>query len=152
MTTYMSLSLVPKTDKITNSGLTSTIGSTHLDVFSPLDFYKSRWNDIYNYFDAIATPTYSLTRQLNPFKFKDDTFTFETELPRFKADNLNISTENNLLHISAEQDSLKYYNSLTIPSDMDASTIEAKLDHGVLYITAKRKEESKPKKISVKTA
>lgn len=151
MTTFMNLSLVPKTSTLTGNS-NYNIGSTHLDAFAPLDLWRDRWSDIYNYFDAIATPQYSITRSLNPFKFKDDTFSFETELPRFKAENLKITTENNYLHISAEQDSLKYYNSLSIPSDMDTSTVEARLDHGVLYITAKRKEESKPRKISVKTA
>jgi HSP20 family molecular chaperone IbpA len=148
----MNFTLIPKNNNYSPATVNSyTVGSTHLDPFSLLDVWSNRWSGIFNEFDALATPTFSSSLFSNPWKNEDGRFTYEAELPRFKAENLNISVESGVLHISAEQDSLKYYNSINLPSDLDTDSIQATLDHGVLYINAKQKEECKPKKIKIQT-
>ena len=79
-----------------------------------------------------------------------DSFNLEIELPRFRKENIKLSAENNVLHISAEQDNLKFYHSVSIPSTLDTNTIEAKLDHGVLAISAQKAEQAKTKNIEIK--
>lgn len=148
----MNFTLIPKNNNYSPARVNSyTVGNTRLDAFSPLDLWSKRWSGIFNEFDALVTPTFSTSLLSNPWKTQDDSFVFETELPRFKSENLDVSVEGGILHIRAEQDSLKYYNSVSVPVDLDSSTIEAKLDHGVLYIYAKRKEEAKAKKIKIQT-
>jgi HSP20 family protein len=156
----MSISLVPKNGLSTaswfgdsyptNTGDSLAIGSTRLDPFSPIDYWTYRWPGIFDTFTAIASPQFSISK-LNPWKEDGDQYLYETELPRFKANSLDISTENGMLHIKAEQDSLKYYNSINLPQNADVETVDAKLDHGVLYISISKLASAKSKKIKVQT-
>jgi HSP20 family molecular chaperone IbpA len=148
----MSISLVPKSNAYvpTYSGDKYALGKTHLDAFWPIDSWTSRWPDLLSQFDAITGPQFNVSK-LNPWKEDGDKFIYETELPRFKASSLDITTENGLLHIKAEQDSLKYYNSVNLPNNTDVETVDAKLDHGVLYISISKLAAAKTKKIKVQT-
>jgi HSP20 family molecular chaperone IbpA len=151
----MNITLVPKYDYSNVNGLTGTaglVGSTHMDYdpFSIIDRWTNKWPSLFNTFDAVST-SYSYATPWKINKQDKDTFQTELELPRFKKENINISVENDVLHISAEQDSLKFYHSVSVPSEIDPESISAKLDHGVLYVTAKRSESAKPKKITIQT-
>jgi HSP20 family molecular chaperone IbpA len=55
-----------------------------------------------------------------------------------------------MLHISAEQDNLKFYHSVSIPPTLDTNRIDAKLEHGVLTISAQKAEQAKHKTIEIK--
>jgi HSP20 family molecular chaperone IbpA len=44
-----------------------------------------------------------------------DSYNLEIELPRFRKENIKLTAENNVLHISAEQDNLKFYHSVSVP-------------------------------------
>jgi HSP20 family molecular chaperone IbpA len=90
-----------------------------------------------------------LTNKWKQDETDQDKFGFDIELPRFKRENINVSIDNGVLHISAEQDSLKFYTSESFPEFLDAQTVSAKLDHGVLYVSATRSEVAKPRKINV---
>lgn len=151
----MNITLIPKTTVVptTTNGTTGDyrIGQTFFDPFSPIDLWTRRWPDLFKEFDAVTSPGFSI-KGLNPWKEDGDKFTYETELPRFKANSIDVTTENGQLHISAEQDSLKYYNSISLPKNVDIDTIDAKLDHGVLYISISRKEEAKQRKVKIKVA
>jgi HSP20 family molecular chaperone IbpA len=153
----MNISLVPKNNASScyvsytgNAGNSFPVGKTRLDAFWPIDLWTSKWPDLFDQFDAISSPQFNLSR-LNPWKENGDNFTYETELPRFRASSLDITTENGLLHIKAEQDSLKYYNSINLPKNADTDTVNAKLDHGVLYISILKLAAAKSKKIKVQT-
>jgi len=152
----MNISLVPKTSACyldltpKYSGSKYNTGSTHFDPFWPIDYWTNKWPDLFSQFDAITSPQFSVSK-LNPWKEDGDKFIYETELPRFKASSLDITTENGLLHIKAEQDSLKYYNSINLPNNADVETVDAKLDHGVLYISFSKLASAKTKKIKVQT-
>jgi HSP20 family protein len=90
----------------------------------------------------------------------------EAELPGFKKDDVDITLENQTLTIAAERKEEKekensgdwllhersysrFLRSFTLPPTVDESTVNAKLQDGVLTITLNKREESKPKKISV---
>lgn len=156
----MSISLIPKNGLSAaswvgdsypaNTGDSLSIGSSRFDPFWPLDFWGNKYPGIFDTFTAIASPKFSVSK-LNPWKEDGDKYTYETELPRFKANSLDITTEDGLLHIKAEQDSLKYYNSVNLPVNADVETVDAKLDHGVLYISIAKLASAKTKKIKVQT-
>lgn len=103
-----------------------------------------------NVFDIVTSPSYSFSNMVGFKESQKDSFNLEIELPRFRKENIKLSAENNVLHISAEQDNLKFYHSVSIPATLDTNTIEAKLDHGVLQISAQKAEQAKTKTIQIK--
>ncbi len=92
----------------------------------------------------------------------------EAELPGFKKDEVDINLENQTLTISAEHREpnepkpgdktewllrerhyTRFQRSFTLPPTVDAQTVQAKLNDGVLTITLNKREESKPRRITV---
>ncbi len=89
----------------------------------------------------------------------------EAELPGFKKDDVNLTLEQGVLTIAAERrdDENKsgqrhlgerrfhrVQRSFTLPSSVDESKVDAKLENGVLYLTLSKREEVKPRRIEVK--
>jgi HSP20 family protein len=96
---------------------------------------------------------------------EEDKFTVKAELPGVKEDDVNVSVAGGTLTIEGEKKAESevkrkgyYYSeasygsfsrSITIPSSVDVSGIEANYDKGVLEITLPKAPEVKPKKIAV---
>jgi len=96
---------------------------------------------------------------------KDDKFVVKVELPGVKEEDVNVTVAGGTLTIEGEKKAESevqkkgyYYSetsygsfsrSITIPSTVDASKIEANYDKGVLEITLPKAPEVKPKKITV---
>ena len=93
----------------------------------------------------------------------------EAELPGFRKEDVDITLENQTLTISAERHSdttqgdpnkkgdlllherryNRFLRSFTLPPTVDEQACQAKLNDGVLTITLNKREETKPRKISV---
>jgi len=90
----------------------------------------------------------------------------EAELPGFKKDEVDITLENQTLTISGERRETpekenkgewllnerrytRFLRSFTLPPTVSEQSVNAKLENGVLTITLKKREESKPRKIAV---
>jgi HSP20 family protein len=92
----------------------------------------------------------------------------EADLPGYKKDEVDINIENQTLTILAEHKSQtdekspkkgdwllherhysRFQRSFTLPPTVDAQSVSAKLNEGVLVITLNKREETKPRKISV---
>jgi HSP20 family protein len=87
----------------------------------------------------------------------------DAELPGFRKEDVEITLENQTLTIRAERkeeeekgDLLlherryrQFLRSFTLPPTVDEKSVDAKLSDGVLKITLNKREESKPRKISV---
>lgn len=93
----------------------------------------------------------------------------EAELPGFKKEEVDITLENQVLTISAERHEpptegeqapkgehllrerryTRFLRSFTLPPTVNEQSVNAKLNDGVLTITLTKREESKPRKISV---
>ncbi|MCW9037889.1 Hsp20/alpha crystallin family protein [Altibacter sp.] len=101
----------------------------------------------------------------------EDDFKVEMAVPGMKKEDFNIDLENNLLTISAEEQSENetkgqdgsytrrefnysaFKRSFTLPDSVDGEKIAASYTDGVLNITIPKKEEAKPKppkKIAIK--
>jgi HSP20 family molecular chaperone IbpA len=116
-----------------------------------VDDIDSLWPTLSNSFSIVTSPKYSFSNMLG-FKESDkDSYNLEIELPRFRKESIKLTAENNVLHISAEQDNLKFYHSISIPLTLNTDTIEAKLDHGVLQISAQKAERTLAKTIKIKS-
>jgi HSP20 family molecular chaperone IbpA len=115
-----------------------------------VDDIENLWPTLSNSFNIVTSPKYSFSNMVGFKESNKDSYNLEIELPRFRKENIKLSAENNVLHISAEQDNLKFYHSVSIPSTLDTNTIEAELDHGVLMISAQKAEQAKTKLIQIK--
>jgi HSP20 family protein len=89
----------------------------------------------------------------------------EAELPGFKKEEVDITLENQTLTIAAERREkadekkgdwllnerryARFLRSFTVPSPVSEQKVNAKLENGVLAITLDKREESKPRKITV---
>lgn len=94
----------------------------------------------------------------------EDAYIVEAEMPGFTKDQISISLENGTLAISAERKSeqqkgeqhlkerryTKVARSFTLPTRVDESRVDAKLENGVLHLTLPKSEEVKPRKIAIK--
>lgn len=97
-----------------------------------------------------------------------DHFYVEAELPGYKKEDIDITLENQTLTIAAHRKSetrqgeekkgelllherryTRFLRSFTLPPTVDEQTVNAKLADGVLTITLNKREETKPRKISV---
>jgi len=58
--------------------------------------------------------------------------------------------DSGLTLIHGETDHADYLRSFTLGDQVDASKVEAKLSHGILTLTLRKKEEVLPRKITVK--
>ncbi len=95
-----------------------------------------------------------------------DRYVVSVELPGIRPDDVEISVEESTLTIQGERKFTSetseenyhrverrygsFLRSLTLPPTADAERIEASFDQGLLRIEVPKKEEAKPKKISVK--
>ena len=93
-------------------------------------------------------------------------FVITMELPGVSPDDVDISVEDSTLVVRGErkfyreqdQDSFlrierrfgEFTRSLTLPSTADAESIQASFDQGVLTVEVPKREEAKPRKISIK--
>lgn len=91
----------------------------------------------------------------------------EADLPGFRKEEVDVTLENQTLTIMAERKFEKkqpqpqgdlllherrysrFLRSFTLPPTVDEKTVDAKLADGVLTITLNKREETKPRKISV---
>jgi HSP20 family protein len=94
----------------------------------------------------------------------------EAELPGFTKDQVDVTLDNSVLTITAERseettngseaqqksDFLlrerrfnRFQRSFTLPNTVDMSSVEAKLDNGVLHLTLNKRQETKPRKIAI---
>ncbi len=92
----------------------------------------------------------------------------EAELPGYKKEEIDVTLENQTLTISAERKSeqadegekkgewllrerrySRFLRSFTLPPTIDDQKVDAKLNDGVLTITLNKREETKPRHISV---
>ncbi len=95
-----------------------------------------------------------------------DTLVVEAELPGFTKDQVDITLENRTLTIAAQRNDeqkdqkagnyllnerrySRFLRSFTLPPTVDDKSVNAKLENGVLTVTLNRREETKPRKITV---
>ena len=91
----------------------------------------------------------------------------EAELPGFSKDEIDVNLEQGVLNISAEhredkkeQEKQRSHlrerayrrieRSFSLPTSVDESDVDAKLDDGVLRLTLKKTESESPRKIEIK--
>ncbi len=139
------------------------------DLFNPfneLDRLQDEINQVFNYnrepvnqglFDRTVSPAIDVVED-------KDGFTVLCDLPGVKLENLDISVTQDVLTIKGEkkenENKSKVYRketwegsfqrTLALPTSVDGSKVEASFKDGVLKVTLPKREEVKPKQITIK--
>ncbi|MGH9633725.1 MAG: Hsp20/alpha crystallin family protein [Candidatus Angelobacter sp.] len=140
--------------------------------FFELTSLQDRMNQLFNQpfggFENVG-----LEQQLAPESFlppvdiseDDHNITLQAEIPGVKQEDLNITLENNVLTIAGERKFKeeekkenfhrierrygKFTRSFTLPATVDAEKVNATFENGLLNITLAKREEFKPKQITI---
>lgn len=95
-----------------------------------------------------------------------DQFHVAADLPGFTKDQVDVTLDNNVLTVTADrtatmeekQDAgylvrerrhIRLQRSFSLPNTIDESSVNAKLENGVLHVTLNKRAEAKPRKITV---
>jgi len=96
-----------------------------------------------------------------------DNFEIIVEIPGIAKDDLNVNIQGNYLEISGsrtddtpdgykahrtERRTNTFSRSFTLPDEVDADKVEAKLKDGILYLALPKSEAAKPKQIEINAA
>ncbi|ACB74214.1 Hsp20/alpha crystallin family protein [Opitutus terrae] len=92
------------------------------------------------------------------YEDKDNTYV-RAELPGLERDDINVEMVEDYLTISGkrktadadgkEEESFSFSRSVNIPEEVQADKVNAAYENGVLTVTLPKREEAKPRKISV---
>jgi len=140
------------------------------DPYNPwneLQTLQQSINDLFD-FDRFPTNTGLFDRTVSfavDVVEGENDFTVKCELPGIEEKDLDVSITSNVITIKGEKKTEseekegKYYKkeswsgsfqrTLSMPTSVDAEKIQAELKDGILTITLPKKEEAKPKQISV---
>lgn len=118
------------------------------------------WDDFFFGNRVSYTPDYDVTES-------DNEYTLSFELPGLEEDNINLEVKERLLTLEVKRDKVKEENeikylvrnrkhlefskSFKLPEDVDSDNVNAEYKNGVLAVNISKKEEVKPKKITIKS-
>ncbi len=115
-------------------------------------FMLVRWTDFDSDRPVALRPSVDL-------ETTDDGYVLYADLPGVEPDALDISVERGVLTLTATRTTrgdnareLNYRRSFRLSDSVDTSTIEARLENGVLALTLPRAEETKARRIEVSAA
>ena len=140
---------------------------------SPLDFFSNDMGQALSRFMREGQPMDHVG--VYPVDIREDAnhLYVEAEMPGFTREQINITLENDVLHIQAQRESgaqpenqqkddehvtrhlnerryTRISRAFSLPNTVDENKVEAKLVDGVLHLTLHKREEVKPRKIEVK--
>jgi HSP20 family molecular chaperone IbpA len=120
-------------------------------------YYTSLFRDVNSIFDEIET--YAVSSNVL-YKAEKDKLEIAVSVLGHDPKNVEVELTTDKIFVKAEKNkedkSLKnsfvrnINESLKLHSDFDGLTAKAKIENGILHITVEKKEESKPKKLSIK--
>lgn len=137
-------------------------------MFGAMDLLRSRMDRLFSDFDRsyLHGPAFTLASNSPRTNLleRGDNFEVQAEVPGIAKEDLNIKIQGNYLEISGKRsvdspDGYKVHRnerggntfsrSFTLPNDVDAEKVEAKLKDGILYLTLPKSEAAKPKQITI---
>lgn len=132
-----------------------------------LDFFGRRFSDIIDelFNDALSTRQSRFVPGIDVVE-TENSYEIEFHLPGVKKEEITVSLDNNMLTVSGErkfekEEKEKRYHriesrygsfsrSLQLPENVDADSIEAKSENGVLRVTVQKSDEKVSKQIEIK--
>jgi HSP20 family protein len=138
---------------------------------SPLDLLDREFNRMLGrYWNSGAEVPAILAPYAVDVHEDGDHFYVEAELPGFNKDDVDITLEDGVLTLRAEQKAesrqgggtgkertplhierrwTRFERSFTLPTAVNENSVKAELDNGMLIVTLDKREETKPRKIQI---
>lgn len=130
-------------------------------------FTRSFLKPFFSWEDEEDMPELTMTEGLDVYE-EDDNIVVKAAVPGVPADKVEVTFEDGVLRIKGKVEEKKeekekrrvvyrmdrvasFDYTTTLPRAVDEKTLEAKVENGVVVVTAKIAEAAKPKKIPVKT-
>ena len=76
-------------------------------------------------------------------------YELEIPVPGFKPEQIEITFKDDVLAINGKNDRRSFSRSFSVPEDVDAQSIQAKVADGLLTINLDRQPEAQPRRITV---
>ncbi len=128
--------------------------------------FDSWVDNFWKNFDHHVPGEYNDGNPLVDIEDRDDEYLISANLPGIDEKDINVTLENQSLHISVEKEQekeednkryvlrerrgLAFERSFSLPTSVDVDAVEASFKKGVLEIHIPKKEEVKPRKIELK--
>jgi HSP20 family protein len=125
---------------------------------------RSPWTGLEDEIDRLVTgalsgfsvPTPASQFAVDLYEDNDNAYV-RAELPGVKRDDIKVEMVEGSLNISAtrkqktdrNEETLSYSRSISVPGVVQADKVSASYENGVLQVTLPKREEAKPKKVSV---
>ncbi|MBU1344879.1 MAG: Hsp20/alpha crystallin family protein [Proteobacteria bacterium] len=135
-------------------------------LFGTMNLLRNRLDNLYSDFDRSDSFRWAIQGSVPRTNLYEDGEGFEirAEVPGLAKEDLKVNIQGNYLEISGtrssdapkgyrihktERGADSFSRSLTLPTDVDATKVEATLKNGILYLTLPKAEAVKPKKITI---
>ncbi|MCU1603662.1 MAG: heat shock protein Hsp20 [Modestobacter sp.] len=130
------------------------------DPFRELDQLYDRMNHLW---DAGASQETKAWVPLGDVEETDDAYTLDVELPGVEQDDVVIEVNGREVTVSGEITEKErsgimrrrtrrvgeFQYAVTLPGDIDADNVSARLDNGVLTVTVPKSQRAKPRRIAI---
>lgn len=116
--------------------------STLSRMRTPMADLQMATSQLNRLFDSAWVPTVDVSED-------GDQLQLSVELPGVKPEDIKVTLEQNVLTIRGEKKQQVFERSFTIPSAVDAESISAKYELGVLHLLLPKAERAKPRQITV---
>ncbi len=73
----------------------------------------------------------------------------EVPVPEYKPEQIDVTFKDGILAVSGKNERRTFARSFTVPEDVDADQIEAKVADGMLELSLRRRPEAQPKRIQI---
>ena len=137
-------------------------------IFNTMDLFNTRWNRIFGDYDRFMTrPATFAAPEAGPrtnLYDAGDHLEIIAEVPGINREDLNVKLQGNYLEIRGsrkgdapegytrhrvERGATTFSRSFTLPAEVDATKVEAKLKDGLLTLILPKAEAAKPKQITI---
>jgi HSP20 family molecular chaperone IbpA len=80
----------------------------------------------------------------------EDGWNVEIPVPGFKPEQIDVTVEDRVLTVNGKTERRSFQRSILLPEEVDAETIDAKVEHGMLTLGLHLHPKAQPRKIDVK--
>ncbi len=94
-------------------------------------------------FESTRGFEYNVTRTENGYEV-------EVPVPGFKAENVEITFQDEIITVSGKSDRRSFTRSFIVPEEVDPEKIDARVNDGMLVLTLSQRPETQPRRIPVK--
>jgi HSP20 family molecular chaperone IbpA len=94
-----------------------------------------------------STPNYGFQGEVSKTQ---DGWNVEIPVPGYRPEQIDLTVEDRVLTVTGKTERRSFQRSILLPEEIDAETIEAKVEHGMLTLGLHLHPKAQPRKIEIK--